>query len=315
MPKSINASRQYTATPEEVERYACDGVVVLRGILTPDEVHDLRDSVEWNLKNPGPLAGTASRADDPGRFFEDFCSWHRVPGYGRLIFSSALPAVAAQLMRSRTARLFHDHLLVKEGGTRQPTPFHQDQPYYNVEGRQNVSFWIPVDHVPRESTLEFVPGSHEGTWYMPRTFLTEQAKWFPEGSLSEPPPLPGATDQEYWGGGNGVSNDAVKGWALEPGDAVAFHMLTLHGSAGSSSLRRAFSVRMLGDDARHAPRPWKTSPEFPGLSNSLPRDVPMEHPLFPLVHTEQGAAADGAKTPDWKAASEAAENYYAMAGA
>jgi len=34
---------------------------------------------------------------------------------------------------------------------RQPTPWHQDQPYYNIEGRQNVSFWIPVDPVSRAS--------------------------------------------------------------------------------------------------------------------------------------------------------------------
>ena len=92
-------------------------------------------------------------------------------------------------MQSRTARLYHDHLLVKEAGTRQPTPWHQDQPYYNVGGRQNVSFWIPVDPVPLASTLRFVAGSHDGTWYMPRTFRDQQAKWFPEGTLAELPPI------------------------------------------------------------------------------------------------------------------------------
>ena len=45
--------RQYTATPEEVERYACDGVVV-SGVSSRPTRYDLRDSVEWNLKNPGP---------------------------------------------------------------------------------------------------------------------------------------------------------------------------------------------------------------------------------------------------------------------
>ena len=32
------------------------------------------------------------------------------------------------------------------------TPWHQDQPYYNISGQQNCSFWIPVDPVGREST-------------------------------------------------------------------------------------------------------------------------------------------------------------------
>jgi hypothetical protein len=60
-------------------------------------------------------------------------------------------------------------------------------------------------------------------------------------------------------------------------------MLTLHGSAGSTELRRAFSVRFLGDDMVHAPRSWRTSPEFDGLAEQLPEGASMDHPLFPLV--------------------------------
>ena len=40
------------------------------------------------------------------------------------------------------------------------TPWHQDQPYYCVDGADTVSLWIPLDVVPRERTLEFVGGSH-----------------------------------------------------------------------------------------------------------------------------------------------------------
>ena len=75
----------------------------------------------------------------------------------------------------------------------------------------------------------------------------------------------------------------ILGWELEPGDAVFFHMLTLHAAGGATRRRRAFSVRFLGDDATHAPRAWKTSPEFPGLVDELPAGAPMEHPLFPVV--------------------------------
>ena len=67
----------------------------------------------------------------------------------RFIETSGVAAIAAELMGSRTVRLYHDHVLVKEPGTRQRTPWHQDQPYYNVDGRQNASMWFPVDPVPR----------------------------------------------------------------------------------------------------------------------------------------------------------------------
>jgi hypothetical protein len=60
-------------------------------------------------------------------------------------------------------------------------------------------------------------------------------------------------------------------------------MLTLHGAAGTKSMRRAFSLRCLGDDMVHAPRAWRTSPEFVGLIDELPAGAPMDHPLFPVL--------------------------------
>lgn len=171
------------------------------------------------------------------------------------------------------ARLYHDHVLVREPGTSQRTPWHQDLPYYNVEGHQNVSMWIPVDPVQRNSTLELIAGSHLGPWYMPRTFLDEQAKWFEEGSLAELPDL--AADPKTY---------PVVGWELEPGDAVCFNMLTLHAAGGTGDrTRRVLSIRFLGDDMVHAPRSWVTSPPFPGLEKELPAGAPMGHPLFPVL--------------------------------
>ena len=259
---------------QAITAYAANGAVVLRGVLSPAEVQRIEEGIEHNLTHLSPLALVASEADDPGRFVEDFCTWQNNPAYRDILQNSALPHIAAQLMQSTSVRLYHDHLLVKEAGTRQPTPWHQDQPYYNVSGRQNVSFWIPVDPVPLESTLRFVAGSHEGTWYMPRTFRDHQAKWFAEGTLAELPVIDAEPERFR-----------QLAWALEPGDCVAFHMLSLHASSGTGPgvRRRVFSARYLGDDARHAPRPWRTSPPFPGLAERLPDGAALNDPLFPLV--------------------------------
>ncbi|MBC8257764.1 MAG: phytanoyl-CoA dioxygenase family protein [SAR324 cluster bacterium] len=256
----------------EIKAYEKDGVVLIRNILTADEVADLRDGIELNIANPSELAQVASNESDPGWFFEDFCTWQENPAYQRIIFESDLAEVASKLMCSKQVRLFHDHMLVKNKGTLQRTPWHQDLPYYNIQGRQNISFWIPVDPVPFAWSLEFAAGSHRDSWYLPRTFLKKQAKWFPEGSLEEAPEI-----------GVDPDNSRVLSWELEPGDAVAFHMLTLHAGAGAEDLRRVFSVRMIGDDILHAPREWRTSPEFPGLSEQLPAGVPMDHKFFPLT--------------------------------
>jgi len=256
----------------EIKAYENDGAILIKNLLTPDEVSDLREGIEANISNPSSRAKVASDENDPGWFLEDFCTWQENPAYQRIIFKSKISEVAAKLMRSEQVRLYHDHMLVKKSGTKQRTPWHQDQPYYNIEGKQNVSFWIPVDPVPLEWTLEFVAGSHQENWYLPRTFLKKEAKWFPEGSLKEPPDIESNQDKYR-----------ILSWELEPGDAVAFHMLTLHTGAGAKMLRRVFSVRFLGDDIRHVPRTWETSPEFPGLSAELSAGVPMEHKLFPLA--------------------------------
>jgi ectoine hydroxylase-related dioxygenase (phytanoyl-CoA dioxygenase family) len=257
-----------------VEAFQRDGAVCIRQLLTAEEMSILRDGIDANLAHPSPRAKVASAADDPGLFIEDFCCWPDNSNYQRTIFETPLAQTAALLMRSTTSRLYHDHMLTKEGGTRQATPWHQDQPYYNVEGFQNCSMWIAVDPVARHSTLEFVAGSHRGPWLMPRSFMDKAAKWFPEGSLADLPNVDAQRDQHR-----------ILGWELAPGDVVCFHMLALHAAAGVDigRRRRVFSLRFLGDDMRHAPRRWTTSPEFPGLAEQLAPGAPMDHALFPLL--------------------------------
>jgi ectoine hydroxylase-related dioxygenase (phytanoyl-CoA dioxygenase family) len=251
-----------------------DGAVVVRGAFTAEQVELARQAIDANLADLSPFAKRASDGDD-GAFIEDFCNWQTIPALERFIRESPAAEIAAALLpESGSVRLYHDHVLVKEPGTRQRTPWHQDIPYYNVAGRLNVSMWIPVDPVPRASTLEFVKGSHLGPWYMPRSFLDGQAKWFPDGSLAELPDID-ADPERY----------PVIGWELEPGDAVCFHMLTLHAAGGvsGSNRRRVLSVRFLGDDMVHAVRSWTTSPPFPGLADELPDGAELDHPLFPVL--------------------------------
>jgi ectoine hydroxylase-related dioxygenase (phytanoyl-CoA dioxygenase family) len=264
----------FPVAPESIEAFRRDGAACIRGAFSGEHIALVAASIERNLAEPSERALVASRPDDPGRFFEDFCNWQQLPDLERVVRSSPAAAIAGELMGAERVRFYHDHVLVKEPGTTQRTPWHQDQPYYNIDGTQTCSVWIPVDQVTRASTLEFVAGSHIGPWMMPRTFLDNQARWFPEGSLEELPDIESARS-EY----------EIVGWELEPGDAVFFNMLTLHSAGGVDGMRRrrVLSLRFLGDDVTHTPRAWKTSPDFPGLDDELPSGAPMDHPLFPVV--------------------------------
>lgn len=238
-------------TVDNVETYQRDGVVLIRGLFA-DHVETLRAGVARNMDEPGPFASNNYRVGDTGRFFDDYCNWQRIPEFREVIHQSAVKEVAAALMRSETVQLFHDHVLVKEPGTSMATPWHQDGPYYFVEGRQNVSFWSPLDRV-RDATLRCVAGSH--LWE--KDVLP--TRWAKGDAFFDPAPYRPVPDPDAEG-------MQVVEFEMEPGDAVAFHYRTLHGARGntSQSRRRAFSLRLLGDDARYVERPGPTSPPFPG---------------------------------------------------
>src|SRR5712691_3020586 len=261
------------ADAEVVSAFARDGVACVRDVLDRAELASAARAIEIVLASPSPIAQVASAANDPGSFFEDFCRWREIPEIEQLARHSRVPQLAAALMSTPQARFYHDHVLVKEGGTRQRTPWHQDQPYYNVDGR-GVSAWIPVDPVPEAGCLELVAASHRGPWLMPRTFLAGEARWFPEGSLAELPDIEASR----------AAFD-IRRFELEPGDAVFFDFLTVHGAPGFPyrGRRRILSLRYMSAEARHAPRRWTTSPPFDGLDAELPAGAAMNHPLFPVV--------------------------------
>jgi len=246
---------------------------------TPGELELAARAVDLALAHPSALAKVASSADDPGSFTEDFCRWQEIGEIEALAKESRLPAISARLMSSPEVRLYHDHILVKQGGTTQRTPWHQDQPYYNVDG-PGVSAWIPVDPVPEAGCLELVAGTHTGPWLMPRTFLHGDAKWFPEGSLAELPDI--EADRQAFD---------IRRFEMQPGDAVFFDFLTVHGAPGFpfSGRRRVLSLRYLSSRARHAPRMWRTSPPFDGLEAELGPAAVMDHPLFPIVWPRPGS--------------------------
>jgi ectoine hydroxylase-related dioxygenase (phytanoyl-CoA dioxygenase family) len=259
---------------EDVEFYRENGAVVIRKLFSPAYLALLEEGIARNMAAPSPLSIVASQPEDPGYFIEDFCNWQRISEYRDFMIASPAAEAAGQLMGCKTVRLYHDHLLVKEPKTTAKTPWHQDQPYYNIDGFDNISMWLPVDPVAAESTLKFVAGTHREGWMMPRSFMSNEAKWFPEGTLKDIPDIEGNPDRFK-----------ILGWALEPGDAVFFHMLTLHGAGGvgGGNRRRVVSFRFIGDDTTFAPRPWRTSPPFAGLEKDLDKGAPMVHPLFPVL--------------------------------
>lgn len=257
-------------TADDIDTFARDGVVVVRGLFT-EHVETLRAGVARNMAAPGPYAAENLHSHEPGRFFDDYCNWQRIPEFEAVAMQSAAAEVAAGLMQSRTVQLFHDHVLVKEPGTSKPTPWHQDAPYYFVEGRQTLSFWAPLDPVD-QATLRCVAGSHDWPRQVLPTRWLSETDFYPATDAYIPVPDPEAEGMD------------IREFTLEPGDAVAFHFAVLHGARGNETTRRrrAFSLRLVGDDARYTLRPGPTSPPFPG--HGMQQGERLREDWFPTIY-------------------------------
>lgn len=258
-------------TEKHIEDYQNNGVVLIKGLFR-DHVDLIREGIERNMREPGPYAAENLKEGEGGRFFDDYCNWTRIPEFEEVIRTSAAAEVAADLMGSNQVQVFHDHVLVKEPGTSKATPWHQDGPYYFVDGKQNVSFWSPMDPV-KGASLRCVAGSH--AWekpVLPTRWLAETSFYSNEDEYM-PVPDPDAEGM------------TIKEWEMEPGDAVAFHYNTLHGARGNTTdmRRRAFSLRLLGDDARYVERPGPTSPPFPG--HEMKAGQKLREDWFPTIFT------------------------------
>lgn len=173
----------------------------------------------------------------------------------------------------------HPGPLGKEPGTSKPTAWHHDMPYYCVEGDQTVSIWLSLDDVDRSACVNFVTGSHKWGKRFHPIYFRDASEYGHEDNSYAPLPDLAADPHAY----------SLLAWDLEPGDAMLFHFLTLHGTGAVEikGRRRGFSTRWIGDDVRYVERPGKTSPPF--LNIGLEPGERMREDWFPVVWRSQDA--------------------------
>lgn len=272
-----------------LEAFQRDGAVKLAGLFREGPwIEELRAAVDANRAAPGPLHKVRTPPGRPGELFVDFQLWQRHEGAKRFVLSSPAAETVSKLLGGGRVWYYHDHLLVKEPGTEEPTPWHHDQPYYPVDGEEVVSLWIPLDRVPEEISVTFVAGSHRwGRQFAPVTFDPNRTALDASGA-SQFEPIPADFDAQLAREGHRLLR-----WATEPGDAIAFHAKAIHSATGNPLCadeggaprrRRAFATRWFGEDALFARRPagMLESPALRGHGLS-PGDQMGQSPLFPLV--------------------------------
>ena len=88
--------------------------------------------------------------------------WREYEVFKQLCFDKRMVNMVKQLMGCDAVRLFQDQILVKESGPKNPTPWHQDNPYWPMQQENAITVWIALDDVNQENgCMQFIPGSHK----------------------------------------------------------------------------------------------------------------------------------------------------------
>ncbi|MDZ4827971.1 MAG: phytanoyl-CoA dioxygenase family protein [Actinomycetota bacterium] len=226
----------------DVDAFWRDGVVCLRGVLSPGLVRAMEAPVA--AAHSADLSELAGAPRGRGRFVAGVDHWLEQPELRAFAVDSPLPALVGALLRTSDVFLYEDSVLVKEPGAAERTMWHQDLGYFHVDGTQVCTTWCPLDPATADSgAMQFVRGSHRwDATYRPNLFVTTES-------------LPG-TDGDDVPDIDGGDFDVIT-FDLEPGDITVHHARTLHAAGGNHTThtRRAISVRYCGDDVRIRFRP------------------------------------------------------------
>ena len=257
---------------EAVAAYQRDGVVCLKGAFGSEWVEKGRRAVAAALRARSKSTEYESHREqgERGRFFFDTFLWKRLPSFREFTFASPAGELARRVMRSESLLLYFDMAIVKEPGTSSETPWHYDEAYWPVSGTQICNVWMALDHVPADTALRFVAGSHRlGVDYQAVDFFTKDSK--KRHRDSRPP---------QWHQAEGDHRILVA--PMEPGDCAILNLRTHHSAPGNlqrRNRRRAICTHWFGDDARYANKTSECSPNERG--EGLVDGGPLECATFP----------------------------------
>jgi hypothetical protein len=277
---TLNRSPERPVTEEDVRTYERDGVVCLRGVLSPEWIdYLLPDARRITIdKEDVGLLPTY-----PGRYMA-----RRVESFRRLVFESPLAEAAGRVMGSREIRFFFDEIFAKPPRSGEKTIWHTDRMGWPVSGKMVPSLWLPLTPIQRENSLEVVAGSH--TRDVRYWLFSPNAR-----KMQRPPDRVPHPDEDALRADPG---NRFLQWEMEPGDLLVIHPWTLHYSHGNTAddWRIAVSVRVFGDDIVWDPRPDCVNLAGVSFDEMLDGERP-SGPLFPLLWSADGRRDDDSEFP------------------
>ena len=168
----------YAVSDEQVEQFWRDGFIVLRAVLSRDEVTAYGAAIRKTAMRRFAAGGMQTSAH--GAFLQTLGLRFDDEGVRRFCLAPRFGAIAARLLRVPAVRIFHEQALFKQpGGT--DSHWHQDQYYWPLATDRSLGLWMPLVDCSREmGTIRFVRGSHRYGDLAGRDISDESARHFDE---------------------------------------------------------------------------------------------------------------------------------------
>lgn len=220
---------------DELTEYHRDGYYIARGLLSADEVAQVKARFE-KLAADGPVPGHWEPwgGDDPLARFPRVMHPHRFDDASRaLMIDPRMRAVLTRLLDDEPLGVQTMYYFKPPGSRGQA--FHQDNYYLKVKPFNCIAAWIAIDRsTPENGGLSVCPGTHTYEVACPEAADPESS--FTRDFVAPPE---GHEPQELW---------------LEPGDVLFFNGSVVHGSQPNTTAdewRRSFISHYMPAGATH----------------------------------------------------------------
>jgi ectoine hydroxylase-related dioxygenase (phytanoyl-CoA dioxygenase family) len=260
----------YELTTEQIAGYQKKGHMLLRNVVSPEEINAYRPLIGDLVKSLNHHKKPLEERDTYGKAFIQVMNlWKSSEAVARIVLARRFAKIAADLMGVSGVRIYHDQALFKEPGGGH-TPWHQDQIYWPFDTDKTITMWMPLVPITKEvGSMTFASESHING-YVSKALISDESH---------------RTLKEYI---EAKGLEQVNYGALAAGDATFHAGWTLHSAPGNPTdmMREVMTIIYFADGSTVAEpdsqsrksdlREWLPGCEPGGLANS---------PLNPLVYS------------------------------
>mmetsp|Transcript_17363 Transcript_17363/g.31995 ORF Transcript_17363/g.31995 Transcript_17363/m.31995 type:complete len:438 (+) Transcript_17363:42-1355(+) len=265
LPQGVSegqAAPPFQITEEHRQRLEEDGVVHIKGLLTPQWIEYLRDATDWQVDNPHfySTVGVASGLYD----YIQRSIWACNDAYANFLYYSPLASALAGLSGAKELRLATDLLMVNPN---KGFKWHQDNQNGPIDAFKDgvaLRWWCTMDDCPPDHGAPvYLKGSHRNTQVSKDAVFVDLEK---DGLLDYP--------------------ELIE-FRPKAGDLIVWHPKAIHKIDGPKTQdwearkRRVYGGTVVVDDATYV----EGGAQFSDMgSHTLKEGDLLHHPLFPKIY-------------------------------